>query len=75
MRQIKNQQISFFKAKGKLQEVENRLDLFEDDVESQYRQGKLDYEKARNSEIEIEKLEDQLDNAEDKLELRFGYDD
>ena len=65
----------FFEAKGKLQEVENRLDRFEDGVESQYRQGKLDYEKARNAEIEIERLEDQLDNAEDKLELRFGYDD
>ena len=65
----------FFDAKGKLQEVENRLDRFEDSIESQYRQGKIDYEKARNAEIEIERLEDQLDNAEDKLEFRFGYDD
>ena len=68
-------QTRFFEAKGKLQEVEARLDYFEDDVESQYRQGKLDYEKARSAEREIERLEDQLDNAEDKLELRFGYDD
>ena len=68
-------QTRFFEAKGKLQEVENRLDRFEDGVESQYRQGKIDYEKARNAEIEIERLEDKLDNSEDKLELRFGYDD
>ena len=47
-------QTRFFEAKGKLQEVENRLDRFEDGVESQYRQGKIDYEKARNAEIEIE---------------------
>ena len=68
-------QTRFFEVKGKLQEVENRLDRFEDGVESQYRQGKIDYEKARNAEIEIERLEDKLDNSEDKLELRFGYDD
>ena len=70
-----NNQTLFFEAKGALQEVEHRLDLFEDKVESQYRQGNLDYEKAYSAELELERLEDQLDYAEDSLEFRFGYDD
>ena len=68
-------QTRFFEMKGKLQEIEDRLDRFEDNIESQYRQGKIDYEKARKAEIELERLEDQLDKAEDSLENRFGYDD
>lgn len=68
-------QKNFFKVKGELQDVENRLERYEDKIEDEYRQGKLDYEKAREAEREIERLEDKLDDAEDRLENVFGYDD
>lgn len=68
-------QKKFFELKGELQEVENRLERYEDKVEDDYRQGNLSYEKARDAEIAIERLEDKLDNAEDRLENVFGYDD
>lgn len=68
-------QKNFFKVKGELQDVENRLERYEDKIEDEYRQGNLTYEKARDAEREIERLEDKLDDAEDKLENVFGYDD
>jgi len=68
-------QKNFFKVKGELQDVENRLERYEDKIEDDYHQGNLDYEKARDAEREIERLEDKLDDAEDRLENVFGYDD
>ena len=73
--EIRNIWLNFFKEKGELQDVENRLERYEDKIEDEYRQGKLDYEKAREAEREIERLEDKLDDAEDRLENVFGYDD
>lgn len=68
-------QNKFFELKGVLQDVENRLERYEDSIEREYRQGDLSYDKARDTEIKIERLEEQLDNAEDSLEYKFGYDD
>lgn len=68
-------QKKFFESKGVLQDVENRLERYEDFVEREYRQGNLSYDKARDTEIKIERLEELLDNAEDSLENKFGYDD
>jgi len=68
-------QKTFFKIKGELQDVENRLESYEDKIEDDFRQGNLSYEKARDEEIKVERLEDKLDDAEDRLENLFGYDD
>ena len=68
-------QKTFFEVQGELQNVENRLEHYDDDIESQLHSDILSYDEARKAEFEIEKLEDKLDNAEDKLEYMFGYDD
>lgn len=68
-------QDQFFTLKDELKSVENRLDLFDDTIEAQYRQGTLSLEEYRSQEHSLETLEDQLDTAEDKLEYTFGIDD
>ncbi len=65
----------FIELKNELEAVEHRMDLYEDRIEAEYRQGTMERSKFREEERELEKLEDQLDRAEDKLELTFGYDD
>ena len=68
-------QKKFFEVKGELQDVDNRLERYEEKIESEFHQGNLTYEKARDAEREIERLEEKLDDAEDRLENVFGYDD
>ena len=65
----------FFNLKHELENVENRLDYYDDDIEMQYRQGELSLEDYRSQEHSLELLEDQLDRAEDTLEYTFGMDD
>lgn len=65
----------FFSLKDELKSVENRLDLFDDTIESQYRQGALSLDNYRSQERSLEILEDQLDMAEDRLEYAFGMFD
>ena len=68
-------QNEFFTLQSEFHEVENRLDHYEDHIEYELRQGNLTHDEARNAEYELEKLEDKLDYAEEKLEHTFGYDD
>ncbi|HIW84503.1 MAG TPA: hypothetical protein H9873_09285 [Candidatus Dorea gallistercoris] len=65
----------FFSLKDELKSVENRLDLFDNTIESQYWQGTLSLDNYRSQERTLEVLEDQLDMAEDRLEYTFGMDD
>lgn len=65
----------FFNLKHELENVENRLDYYDDDIEMQYRQGELSLEDYRSQEHSLELLEHQLDMAEDTLEYTFGMDD
>lgn len=65
----------FLDLKQQGNQLEKRLDLYEDFLENEYRQGNVSYEEFRMMEGEIDGLEEQLDNAEDKLELSFGLDD
>ena len=69
-----NQQ-DFFNLQGEFQEIENRLDYYEEQIEHELRQGNLSHDEARKIEFDLEKLEDKLDNAEERLEYAFGYDD
>jgi len=68
-------QEDFFTLQGEFHEIENRLDNYEDHIEYELRQGNLSHDEARKAEYELEKLEDILDNAEEKFEYAFGYDD
>lgn len=65
----------FFEQKTALDTLDRELDTYEDNLEAQYRQGTLSYTDFRKQDREIEKLEDSLDDAEDRLENRFGIDD
>ncbi|MDO4286470.1 MAG: hypothetical protein Q4C40_01945 [Eubacteriales bacterium] len=68
-------QTLFFEQKSALDALDRELDIFEDNLEAQYRQGTLNYTDFRKQDRELEKLEDMLDDAEDRLENRFGMDD
>lgn len=65
----------FFSLKQEEHQIDKDLDLHEDELESQYRNGTLTREEYKKLERELEQLEDQLDNAEDRLERVFGIDD
>lgn len=66
---------SFFSLKQEEKQIDDRLDLYEDELEFQYRAGSLTERDYKAFERELERLEDRLDAAEDKLEYVFGIDD
>lgn len=65
----------FFSLKQEENQIDDSLDLHEDELEAQYRQGALTREDYKALERELDKLEDKLDLAEDRLELTFGIKD
>ena len=65
----------FFLLKDEVNVVENRIDEYDDYLESQYKKGDITYEDYRKKEKELDALEEHLDEAEDKLEWTFGMDD
>ena len=64
----------FFLLKDEVNVVENRIDEYDDYLESQYKKGDITYEDYRKKEKELDALEEHLDEAEDKLERTFGMD-
>lgn len=69
------QRDQFYALKQELNDVEQQLDIYDDKLESQYKNGTMEASDYRKQEQEIDALEDILDTAEDKLELTFGIDD
>lgn len=65
----------FFNLKDELDLIDQRLDSYEDYIESQYKQSNLSYDDYRNEERALKELEDKLDASEDKLERTFGIYD
>ncbi|MDD6987354.1 MAG: hypothetical protein PUI53_08850 [Butyricicoccus porcorum] len=65
----------FMEHKTALDALDREVDAYSDALEAQYRNGSLRYEDFRSKDAETEKLEDSLDDAEDRLEDRFGMDD
>ncbi len=65
----------FFTFKKDAAAIDQQLDNYEDELEGQYRKGALSGTDYKELERELEKLEDSLDNAEDRLEIFFGIDD
>lgn len=66
---------TFFSLKQEENQIDDALDLYEDALELQYRNGTLTREDCKTQERELEQLEDILDRAEDDLEFTFGIDD
>lgn len=65
----------FFSLKQEEKQIDNELDIHENELEAEYRNGSLTHEEYKTLERELDKLEDKLDLAEDRLELTFGIDD
>lgn len=65
----------FFSFKDELNMVEERLDTYDDYIESQYKRGSLSFEDYQSQERLLKNMEEKLDTCEDKLERTFGIDD
>ncbi len=62
---------ALFEAKA----LENEIDAQDDAVERDYRQNLISRDDYRSIERELELLEERLNQAEDSMEYRLGYDD
>lgn len=65
----------FFALKDELELVEDRIDAYDDYLESQQKRGSLSYKDYKSQERLLDDLEDKLDASEDKLERTFGIYD
>ena len=65
----------FFSLKREADQIGHALENYENSLENQYRSGTISREEYRNLDREIEKLEELLDSAFDRLEIAFGIDD
>ena len=65
----------FFSLKRQGDQIEHALENHENDLEAQYRAGTLTRDDYRKLDREIERLEDLIDSACDRLEITFGIDD
>ena len=65
----------FFSLKREGDQMEHALENHENSLEDQYRSGTITREDYRKLDREIEKLEDLVDSASDRLEITFGIDD
>ena len=66
---------AYFDAKAPLETLEHEADQLEDQLEMQYRQGSLDRDAFWGYDQRVSAIEDSLDDAADRLELRMGVDD
>lgn len=65
----------FFSLKREGDQLEHILENQENSLEYQYRSGTLSREDFRIADKELEKLDEILDSAFDRLEIIFGIDD
>lgn len=65
----------FFSLKRKGDQIEHSLENYENSLEDQYRAGTLTREDYKKLDREIERLEEHLDAAYDRLEIAFDIDD
>ncbi|MDL2236961.1 hypothetical protein LJC56_03910 [Christensenellaceae bacterium OttesenSCG-928-K19] len=66
---------TLFEVKAEAKALEREIEAQEDAAEHDFRQGVLNRADYNAIDSELEYLEDQLDNAEDAMEFRLGYDD
>ena len=65
----------FFSLKREADQIEHALENHENSLEDQYHAGTISRDEYRNLDRKIEKLEELLDSAFDRLEIAFGIDD
>lgn len=65
----------FFSLKREADQIDHALENYENSLEDQYRAGTISREEYKNLDREIEKLDELLDSALDRLEIAFGIDD
>ena len=65
----------FFSLKREADQIDHALENYENSLEDQYRSGTISREQYRSLDREIEKLDDLLDSAFDRLEITYGIDD
>ena len=65
----------FFSLKKQGNQMEHALENYENFLDSQYRIGNITHDEYRQTEREVDKLEDYVDSACDRLEIAFGIDD
>lgn len=66
---------AYFDAKAPLETLEHEADQLEDQLEAQYRQGTIERDAFWGYDQRVRAIEDSLDAAADRLELRMGVDD
>lgn len=65
----------FFSLDSEFNQLETELDSYENQKETEYRNGSLNWDQYRSLELQIEQIEDRMENSQNSLELRFGIDD
>lgn len=65
----------FFSLKKEADQIEHALENHENSLEEQYRAGTISREEYKTLDRDIEKLEELLDSAFDRLEIAYGIDD
>ena len=65
----------YWEWKAQLEELENTVDRYEDELERMYRNNTLSYSDFRTFDRRLEDIDNTLDRAEDDLEYITRYDD
>ncbi len=65
----------YFAYKQESEEIDRRLDRYDNDLERQVRDGSLSRDDYHKAERQLDLLEESLDHAEESLEYYFGIDD
>ena len=65
----------YWEWKRTIAELETKLDRYENELESMYRNNELSYTDFRTFDRQLEDIENILDRAEDDLEYQTNYDD
>lgn len=64
----------FFSLKKEADQIDHALENYENSLEDQYRAGTISRDEYRTLDREIEKLDELLDSAFDRLEITYGID-
>lgn len=66
---------TYLSVKKEIDQLDDKMDLSDDQLEADYHAGTIPVEQYQTQEREQNILEDQLEQAENALEARFGIDD
>lgn len=66
---------AYLAVKKEIDQLDDKIDLSDDQLEADYHAGTITVEQYQIQEREQDILEDQLEQAENALEVRFGIDD